>query len=748
MSTGIGSPSDPSANSTASQCKSHRPAKGLLFICALLAAGAGLLFSWAMWWPAGDCSDPGCARERFALSIEVDAFAQVPPIDFEVLIEGERISLQSILMGGGIDVQLSLDQLELPFKESSGALDRADLYQFVAQWRDRSPPSPGTDARLYALLTTALVSDNGEPLFGIMFDLAGREGFAVAPLTTARYFREREPELVSALQMRTFLHELLHALNRDHKDAVSMADGRLTLEAPTRCISDTQRRQWSLREPPLLALSPATIRFFQNAASRDVLPGVGNSPFEHRRISPTECDDARANSVLRPLESRWQFALRRIKSLLSVQAATAAQAAPGESEPVQDQPLVELNIQMQPAVYPLGYPVAMRIVARNTTTEPLPLEGRLGPGYAMVSVEYRLSGEPEWRSLQPLTFFEPANDAQAMLAPGERTEQTVPIYFGDDGWTFAAPGTYEIRARMQVDMPANDVTSNIAIIEVGEPTTTDDREALQPLLDSQGQLSNDVGRLLSFGGRIGKPYDLTPLEKTARDYGHTALGSALRLTLLSQRLRRPIDPLTGERPAPDFSAAHDLIQDTCTDSGVAALADELLQQQREPLPSVSRNRAETAAAAWDGTNAAGTTFGTYSDSSLIPWGSSLHFCFNESDLQRPVSISMASIARQLKRERAARIVLVGHGDHAGTCRFNDALALRRAQSVKNALVAAGIRSRLIEVTTLGERRPLDFASGAEAHELNRRVEILIEPSGAAALPAQSLHRIMPVCAKS
>jgi outer membrane protein OmpA-like peptidoglycan-associated protein len=269
---------------------------------------------------------------------------------------------------------------------------------------------------------------------------------------------------------------------------------------------------------------------------------------------------------------------------------------------------------------------------------------------------------------------------------------------------------------------------------------------LQPLLDSQGQLSDDVGRLLSFGGRIGKPEDLMPLERVAEDYGHTALGSALRLTLLSQRLRRPIDPVTGERPAPDFSDAQDLVQDTCTDSGVAALTYELLQQQLEPLPSTLRNRAETAAAAWDGTNAAGTTVATYSDASLAPWGPSLHFCFGQAELQRPVSSSIVNLARQLKRQRAARVVLVGHGDHVGTCRFNDALALRRAQSVKNALVAAGLERRNIAVVTLGERRPLDFSTRAEAHALNRRVEILLEPGLEPPLSVPASPPVMPTCA--
>jgi hypothetical protein len=116
------------ASSPPSQGKSRRPARALIIIAALLVAAVGLLFSWAMWWPANDCSEPGCARRRFAVSIEVDAFAQVPAIDFEALIDGEIVSLQSILRGGGIDVRLGLDQLELPFKESSGAGDGAARY--------------------------------------------------------------------------------------------------------------------------------------------------------------------------------------------------------------------------------------------------------------------------------------------------------------------------------------------------------------------------------------------------------------------------------------------------------------------------------------------------------------------------------------------------------------------------------------------------------------------------------------------
>ena len=89
-----------------------------------------------------------------------------------------------------------------------------------------------------------------------------------------------------------------------------------------------------------------------------------------------------------------------------------------------------------PAAYPLGYPVAIRVLARNVGHEALPIKGRLNPSYGVVRIEYRRPGIEEWNVVEPLAWFEPVGDEYAMLLPGERTEQTVPIYFGEEGWTF------------------------------------------------------------------------------------------------------------------------------------------------------------------------------------------------------------------------------------------------------------------------------------------------------------------------
>jgi outer membrane protein OmpA-like peptidoglycan-associated protein len=254
-----------------------------------------------------------------------------------------------------------------------------------------------------------------------------------------------------------------------------------------------------------------------------------------------------------------------------------------------------------------------------------------------------------------------------------------------------------------------------------------------------------MGRLLTFGGRIGSAADLVPLQAAADRYGHTALGAALRLTLVSQRLRPAIDPLTGMRPVPELGDARELLQDTCTDSGVAALKRQLLQRHAGALPDGLTHPAETGFTAWDGTTSMrGDAIATYSDETLQPWGPTLHFCFDESRLRAPVRAAARRLARQLRREQPARIVIVGHGDYAGTCRYNDGLALRRAESLRRILVDAGIRPQQIQVASLGERRPLDFSATAEAHELNRRVELLVEPASTATAQSEP-QRVLPKC---
>ena len=67
--------------------------------------------------------------------------------------------------------------------------------------------------------------------------------------------------------------------------------------------------------------------------------------------------------------------------------------------------------------------------------------------------------------------------------------------------------------------------------------------------------------------------------------------------------------------------------------------------------------------------------------------------------------------------------LEGHTDERGTREYNMALGERRANSVRDYMVANGISSMRIESISFGEERPIAYGSGEANWAENRRVEL-------------------------
>lgn len=101
----------------------------------------------------------------------------------------------------------------------------------------------------------------------------------------------------------------------------------------------------------------------------------------------------------------------------------------------------------------------------------------------------------------------------------------------------------------------------------------------------------------------------------------------------------------------------------------------------------------------------------------------VHFISGGDELtpeSRPV---LEHVKAELTRRPAPEIGVIGHTDRVGTVEFNDALSLKRAQFVRDALVGAGIDARQIEISGRGEREPLAAGPDEVAEARNRRVEI-------------------------
>lgn len=104
----------------------------------------------------------------------------------------------------------------------------------------------------------------------------------------------------------------------------------------------------------------------------------------------------------------------------------------------------------------------------------------------------------------------------------------------------------------------------------------------------------------------------------------------------------------------------------------------------------------------------------------------LQFAEGRDDLSPEARALMTSaILPEVARREAAEVEVVGHTDRVGSVGANDALALRRAERVREELVGLGIPRERIEVAGRGEREPLVPTADEVPEPRNRRVEIVV-----------------------
>ncbi len=87
------------------------------------------------------------------------------------------------------------------------------------------------------------------------------------------------------------------------------------------------------------------------------------------------------------------------------------------------------------------------------------------------------------------------------------------------------------------------------------------------------------------------------------------------------------------------------------------------------------------------------------------------------------------IARVLTQYPSTRIRVEGHTDSVGSEESNQDLSRRRAEAVKALLVQDGVRSSRITTQAFGESMPVAGNDTPYGRQMNRRVEIKVEPTG-------------------
>jgi OOP family OmpA-OmpF porin len=102
------------------------------------------------------------------------------------------------------------------------------------------------------------------------------------------------------------------------------------------------------------------------------------------------------------------------------------------------------------------------------------------------------------------------------------------------------------------------------------------------------------------------------------------------------------------------------------------------------------------------------------------------FDWDRSNLSAQALNTIKQAAGAYKTKGSARITATGHTDKSGPDAYNMALSLRRANTVKDALVRNGVPATAISVIGRGETQPLVQTADGVREPQNRRVEIVVQ----------------------
>lgn len=110
--------------------------------------------------------------------------------------------------------------------------------------------------------------------------------------------------------------------------------------------------------------------------------------------------------------------------------------------------------------------------------------------------------------------------------------------------------------------------------------------------------------------------------------------------------------------------------------------------------------------------------------SMVPADRIVYFSFDSADVLPESRTIIEANARKLTKNQRTITQLEGHTDERGSREYNIALGERRANAVRQAMIAMGVAPQQIRIVSYGEERPAATGPDEQSYALNRRVEIV------------------------
>ncbi len=105
--------------------------------------------------------------------------------------------------------------------------------------------------------------------------------------------------------------------------------------------------------------------------------------------------------------------------------------------------------------------------------------------------------------------------------------------------------------------------------------------------------------------------------------------------------------------------------------------------------------------------------------------SDILFETGKSNLKTPAKTNLTEMATIMKKYPENVLTINGYTDSSGSDKTNEELSKKRAEAVKNELIAAGMPAATISTVGMGPASPVGSNATATGRQQNRRVEIVV-----------------------
>lgn len=147
------------------------------------------------------------------------------------------------------------------------------------------------------------------------------------------------------------------------------------------------------------------------------------------------------------------------------------------------------------------------------------------------------------------------------------------------------------------------------------------------------------------------------------------------------------------------------------------------------LGGCARNNADQLAGA--GAGAGGAGYGAAGPGSVQEFnqtvGDRVFFDTDQTDLSSTATATLDKQANWLTQYGRYSFTVEGHADERGTREYNFALGARRAQNVRDYLVAKGVSASRMKTISYGKERPVAVCDDISCWSQNRRAVTVLKP---------------------